>query len=309
MILFRALSLDPNKHLKLDSTLDWKAKRELRREKQRQANVGRALKMHNARITHEPLLLRTEPAEKQDSETQYFIGCSGWFYWHWRGIFYPEDTTTKQWFDHYASRFKTVELNAPFYSWPTVGTVNSWIKQAGRKRFVYTVKVCELITHVKRFRGTRELVQDFGYIAELLGPRLGCFLFQLPPSFHFTPARLQMIVSQLDHSQRNVVEFRDPGWWNEKVYTAFRNTGTIFCSCSGPRLPETLVKTADDIYIRFHGLKRWYRHDYTKEELTEWATKIKSSGARQVWAYFNNDRDGYAITNAEQLLRLLKTRD
>jgi uncharacterized protein YecE (DUF72 family) len=162
---------------------------------------------------------------------------------------------------------------------------------------------------VKRFRGTRELVQDFGYIAELLGPRLGCFLFQLPPSFHFTPARLQMIVSQLDHSQRNVVEFRDPGWWNEKVYAAFRQNGTIFCSCSGPRLPDTLVETADDVYIRFHGLKRWYRHDYTKEELTEWAGKIKNSRARRVWAYFNNDRDGYAIKNAEQLLRLLKTRD
>jgi uncharacterized protein YecE (DUF72 family) len=265
--------------------------------------------MHDARMTHEPLLIRTEPVEKSDSTTQYFIGCSGWFYWHWRGIFYPEDTTTKQWFNHYASRFKTVELNAPFYSWPTVGTVNSWIKQAGRKRFVYTVKVCELITHVKRFRGTGELVQDFGYIAALLGPRLGCFLFQLPPSFHYTPARLKTIVGQLDHSRRNVVEFRDPSWWNEKVYAAFREFGTIFCSCSGPRLPDTLVKTADDIYIRFHGLKRWYRHDYTKEELSEWVGKIKNSRARRVWVYFNNDRDGYAIKNAEQLLHLLKTKD
>jgi uncharacterized protein YecE (DUF72 family) len=295
--------------VKIDSTLEWKAKREQRREKQRQANVGRALKMHNARMVHEPLLIRTETAEKRDSETQYFIGCSGWFYWHWRGIFYPEDTTTKQWFDHYATQFKTVELNAPFYSWPTVGTVNSWIKQAGRKRFVYTVKVSELITHVKRFRGTRELVQDFGYIAELLGSRLGCFLFQLPPSFNYTAARLQMIVGQLDYSQRNVVEFRDPSWWNENVYAAFRDSGTIFCSCSGPRLPDALIKTADDVYIRFHGLRRWYRHDYTKEELSEWSEKIKNSGAKRVWAYFNNDRDGNAIKNAKLLLRLLKSED
>jgi uncharacterized protein YecE (DUF72 family) len=74
-----------------------------------------------------------------------------------------------------------VELNAPFYSWPTVATVNFWLRQAGRRKFTYTVKVCELITHVKRFAGTKQLVLDFGLIADLLGPRMGCFLFQLPP--------------------------------------------------------------------------------------------------------------------------------
>ena len=36
-----------------------------------------------------------------------------------------------------------------------VATVNSWIRQAGRREFVYTVKVCELITHVKRFAKCR----------------------------------------------------------------------------------------------------------------------------------------------------------
>jgi uncharacterized protein YecE (DUF72 family) len=284
---------------------EWKQKREARREKQRQQNVGRALKMHDARLAHGQPSLQMVISENDDLKRGYYIGCSGWFYWHWRGIFYPEGLPTNQWFKHYSTRFKTVELNAPFYSWPTVATVNSWIKQLGRNKFIYTVKVCELITHVKRFRGTKNLVRDFAYIAEILGPRLGCFLFQLPPGFHYTPARLKLIVGQLDHSKRNVVEFRDASWWNEKVYTAFKSTGTIFCSCSGPRLPDALIKTADDIYIRFHGLKRWYRHDYTEAELGEWTRKIKESGAKRVWAYFNNDRDGYAIKNAKQLERLL----
>ena len=37
------------------------------------------------------------------------------------------------------------------------------------------------------------------------------------------------------------------------MYAAFRETGTIFCSCSGPRLPDELVRTADDVYLRLHG--------------------------------------------------------
>ena len=44
-------------------------------------------------------------------------------------------------------------------------------------------KVCELITHIKRFEGTETLVKDFGLIADILGERMGCFLFQLLPGY------------------------------------------------------------------------------------------------------------------------------
>jgi uncharacterized protein YecE (DUF72 family) len=234
------------------------------------------------------------------------VGCSGWFYWHWRGVFYPAEMSTKGWFEHYSANFRTVELNAPFYSWPTLANVAAWQRQAGRRKFVYTVKVCELITHLKRFEDTKTLVKDFGYIADLLGSRMGCFLYQLPPSFRYTFPQLMNIVGQMDRARRNVVEFRHKSWWNEDVYAAFREAGIIFCSCSGPRLPNDLIKTADEIYIRFHGVNQWYSHDYSRVELEEWVEKIRASGAKRVWAYFNNDRDGYAISNARMLRKMLQ---
>jgi uncharacterized protein YecE (DUF72 family) len=302
----------------------WRARRQERRAKQRLANVDRAKAMHGARMAAEklksPLAVRksgrrTRPGEGVRSP-QFFIGCSGWYYWHWGGAFYPDDLPRSEWFAHYANKFNTVELNAPFYSWPTLANVRTWLKQAGRKRFVYTIKGCELITHVKRFRGTKTLVRDFGYIADVLGPHMGCFLFQLPPSLHYSRSLLRRIVEQLDPSRRpegeqsilrkNVVEFRHKSWWNSAVYWAFEKAGVIFCSTSGPRLPDELIKTSDDIYIRFHGTKRWYRHDYSRAELQIWADRIKASGAKRVWAYFNNDREGFAIKNARMLRRLLK---
>jgi uncharacterized protein YecE (DUF72 family) len=281
-----------------------KVRREEKRAKQRAASIMRAEKMHAARLADQSAVHLDDHLAIKSEEPAYHIGCSGWFYWHWFGVFYPKDLPRTEWFDYYASQFNTVELNAPFYSWPTLATVKSWRRQAGRRRFIYTVKVCELITHTKRFRGTKELVKDFGYIAHLLGPYMGCFLFQLPPSYHYTPARLNTIVSQLGWGRRNVVEFRHSSWWNEKVYLAFKEHGIIFCSCSGPKLPDTVVKTADDIYIRFHGTGKWYRHDYSKEEMTEWAQRIRNCGAS--WAYFNNDNEGYAIKNAHELLKRLK---
>jgi uncharacterized protein YecE (DUF72 family) len=277
-------------------------RRQLRREKQRENNIARAAKMHRTRLKMEREELKSATTLKKT----VFVGCSGWRYWKWRDSFYAE-VPQPDWFKHYASAFDTVEINASFYSWPTVANVQAWRRQPGGKDIVYTVKVCELITHIKKFKGTKTLIRDFGIIADILGERMGCFLFQLPPSYRYTKARLNSIVSQLDPVRRNAVEFRHTSWWNEDVYGAFRKAGIIFCSCSGPRLPDELVRTADEVYVRLHGPERWYRHNYSDDELLKWASRIKESGARRAWIYFNNDYDAHAPRNARTLHRMLSS--
>ena len=276
-----------------------RAKKAERRAKQRELNPVRAEKMHKARI--EAGLARNG----NDNLPSLNIGCSGWFYWDWKGKFYPSQMSTSDWFGYYRSQFDTVELNAPFYAWPTVNTVKTWLKQLEGTDFVYTVKVSELITHVRQFDDVKSLIEDFGYIADVLGQHMGCFLFQLPPSYHYSPERLESIVSQLEPGRRNVVELRHASWWNEEVYAAFRAHGIIFCACSGPGLPDDLIRTADDIYVRFHGVDKWYLYDYSDAELQAWADKIKASGARRVWVYFNNDYQTNAIKNARTLTAML----
>lgn len=240
------------------------------------------------------------------------VGCSGWFYWHWRGLFYPQDGSTRDWFKHYASVFDTVELNAPFYKWPRPATVKGWRRGAGPD-FQFTVKVNGAITHERRMVRTQRLVTKFYEIGSELGPQMGCFLFQFPPSYKYTPARLKSIVGQLDPAWRNVVEFRHKSWWRASVYRALTHHGTTFCAVSAPRLPEELPgagkgqrQRPERVYVRFHGRSRWYRHDYTTEELTAWARRIVLSGAREAWIYFNNDREGFALRNALELRDLLR---
>jgi uncharacterized protein YecE (DUF72 family) len=275
-------------------------RRRLRREKQREDNVRRAAKMHVARIKTEAKI----PAGPPELKQSVYVGCSGWRYWKWRDSFYA-GVPQNDWFGRYLKHFDTVEINASFYSWPTVAAVQAWRRQPGKTKFIYTVKVSEHITHIKKFKGTKTLIRDFGMIADILGERMGCFLFQLPPSYRYTRTRLNDIVTQLDPARRNVVEFRHASWWNEEVYSAFRKAGIIFCSCSAPRLPDELIRTADELYVRLHGPKRWYRHDYSKSELAIWADRIKASGAKRAWIYFNNDNDAHAPENATALRRML----
>src|SRR4051794_22095161 len=99
-----------------------RARREERRERQRAANVGRARAMHEVRLAYERerdtahQLEFSQPANPPPpgAAPQFSVGCSGWYSWHWRGGFYPQDLPGSQWFAHYASHFRTVELNAPF---------------------------------------------------------------------------------------------------------------------------------------------------------------------------------------------------
>jgi uncharacterized protein YecE (DUF72 family) len=235
------------------------------------------------------------------------VGCSGWFYSHWRGIFYPaQEPTTKHWFAYYANVFDTVELNAPFYRWPKPATVRRW-KRDAPANFIYTVKVNQRITHEQRMARTKKLVREYYKIADGLGEKMGCFLFQFPPSFHYSAARLRRIVTQLDPAQRNAVEFRHRSWWRESVYHGLAERGITFCAVSAPRLPESFPPHQRLLYVRFSGKQQWYRHDYSREELTAWAERIRASRAEEAWIYFNNDHQGFAIKNALMLRRLLRT--
>ena len=86
-------------------------RRRLRREKQREDSVGRAAKMHLARKE-----LNSAGSSSTPRLKAAYVGCSGWRYWKWRGLFYPADLPEGKWFDRYAKRFDTVEINASFYS-------------------------------------------------------------------------------------------------------------------------------------------------------------------------------------------------
>ena len=182
--------------------------------------------------------------EREDTapplEASAYVGCAGWFYWKWRGLFYPADLPTGEWFDHYAKRFDTVEINASFYSWPTVANVKSGCVSRVNENSSTRSKSANSSLMSRGSKARKPSCRDFGMIADILGERMGCFLFQLPPSYRYTKRRLTAILGQLDPARRNVVEFRHASWWNETVYAAFRETGTIFCSCSGPRLPDVL---------------------------------------------------------------------
>jgi len=241
----------------------------------------------------------------REEDRAYFLGCSGYFYWGWKGRFYPKDLKPKEWLSYYSKFFNTVEINSTFYNFPRTSNLRRFYRETP-ENFLISVKMNRAITHMKKFRDTEDMVRNFyEVIREGLREKIGCVLFQLPPSFRYSEESLERILSQLDPSFRNVVEFRHESWWREEVYERLREEEVIFCSVSSPKLPEDLIETSDTVYIRFHGKEGWYRYNYSEGELKLWAEKIRKSSAREVFVYFNNDYNAYAPYNCLKLMELL----
>ena len=63
------------------------------------------------------------------------------------------------------------------------------------------------------------------------------------------------------------------------------------------------MKTADDVYVRFHGTAGKYHGRYPDEALVDWADWLaeQKRQGRSAWCYFNNDIHGHAIEDARTL--------
>jgi len=58
------------------------------------------------------------------------IGCSGWNYADWKGLFYPaKGCPTSRWLTFYSEHFPTVEINSTFYRLASRDAVARWVTQ------------------------------------------------------------------------------------------------------------------------------------------------------------------------------------
>jgi uncharacterized protein YecE (DUF72 family) len=232
------------------------------------------------------------------------LGTSGWSYPGWRGRFYPAGLPARGWLPFYAETFRTVEVNMTFYRLPRPDDFKKW-SDLTPPGFLFTLKANRQITHIKRLRNVGHDVAFFYRLARNLGDKLGCVLFQFPPAVTRDDDLLRDFLSTLSPEVRNVIEFRDPSWYAGDVQAMLRTYRATFCVVSSAKVPPTAVLTSDTAYFRFHGLTGGYRHDYSDDELREWAAVIRSLNAAETFAYFNNDYQAHAVFNARRLREIL----
>jgi uncharacterized protein YecE (DUF72 family) len=226
------------------------------------------------------------------------IGCSGWNYRHWREVVYPKGLPQRRWLEHYATLFDTVEINNTFYRLPRVTSVESWVAQSPPD-FVFAVKASRFLTHIKRLADMREPVRRFYACIDPLvrSPKLGPVLWQLPPTFKRDDERLQSALAALPPG-RHAFEFRHESWFVDETYDVLRRHGVALVIADRPEIRKFQARelTADFTFLRFHH--GGGDGNYSHRQLGSWATRIEEWRRElDVFAYFNNDWQGFAVEN------------
>lgn len=241
-----------------------------------------------------------------DTRPAIHVGCSGWVYRHWKEVFYPAGLPQKRWFEHYASEFDTVEINASFYRLPLASTFEGWRTKAP-SGFRYAVKVNRFITHNKKLLDCAEPVDEFIGLVRRLGPALGPLLYQLPPSLHRNDERLASFLERLPPDLEHVVEFRHASWYGEDVLALLDRHGVGFVAHDLAGLISPRWSSGRTAYVRFHGTGGKYWGRYSQEQMQQWAEWLvsQSEAGRSCWAYFNNDIHGHALEDARSLKNAL----
>jgi uncharacterized protein YecE (DUF72 family) len=240
--------------------------------------------------------------------SELWVGTSGYVYVHWRrGEFYPAGLRQREELAYYAERFRTVELNNPFYRLPAPESFDRW-RDGVPDDFLFAVKASRYISHIRRLHEAADSVALFLERADRLGRKLGPILFQLPPTFPADLPVLRRFLAELPEGRRWVVEFRHPSWHVPEAYDALGERRVALCIPVGGRVRPDLVTTADFVYVRMHA-GEGAGGGFTREQLEWWASRLRALGTagKDRYIYFNNDPGGHAPRDARTLLDLLGT--
>ncbi len=228
-----------------------------------------------------------------------WVGTSGFAYKAWRGPFYPEDLSEKDFLTYYASRLPSVEINNTFYRMPSRKALSAWADKTSDP-FSFVLKASRKITHFKKLNGVEEELDYLLDVMGELGPKLGPTLFQLPPFLKKDIDLLGRFLELLPGGFRAAFEFRSSSWFDAEVYDLLRGSGkALVAADTGKESTFAMERTAD------YGYARLRREEYSEAELIAWAGRFREMEWKDAYVFFKHEDAGTGPLTAVRFLELL----
>ena len=219
-----------------------------------------------------------------DELPNVFVGCAKRGRPEWIGKIYPKGTKEKDFLEHYARQFNTIELNATFYRLPTRKQTSAW-KSKVSKDFRFCPKFTNKISHIKRLKDVKEMTDFFLDSITGFGETLGPVFLMVHPTMG--PASLERLEVFLESLPKNIevfTEVRHKDWFAEEEnfnrLTSVLNsskTGLVITDVAGRRDCLHMFLNSHTAFIRFvgNGLHPtdYQRCDDWVERLKQWSSK------------------------------------
>jgi len=228
-----------------------------------------------------------------------YAGTSGFAYKTWKPGFYPAELKNAEMLRFYAARLPSVEINNTFYRMPTEKVVTAW-RDETPPSFALTLKAPQRITHIGRLKDVGDPLTHFLRVARTLGPRLGCVLFQCPPSLRYDAAVLDRFLAALPaREMRFAMEFRHPSWRDGEAGGELAARGIAWCGVdSEEKDAPAPLPAAGFVYLRLRKPR------YDRSALDRWAAALRPvlDGGKDAYVYFKHEDDPDGVEYARTLL-------
>lgn len=236
-----------------------------------------------------------------------YLGTSGYNYKHWKVNFYPSGLPQKNWLSFYAQNFNCIEINATFYRGFPKKVLENWTQKTPPD-FSFVLKGPRLITHRYKLLNIESPLKFFLDSSTELGSKLSCFLWQFPKNFKYTPQNADKLKKflKLLSKNNNAFELRDDSWFNNDVFQLISSHEATIVINNGGNFPVIDRVAGNFVYLRLHGPTSTYSSNYSDKFLKDLAKQIKTYLKKyDVYVFFNNDAEGFAIKNAQTLKSFL----
>jgi len=210
-----------------------------------------------------------------------YVGCSGWSYTSWQGVFYPSKLENKLWLSYYSQVFNYVEIDSTFYRIPNQFMVKNWARKTP-KDFRFTAKFPKVITHDKKFQNVGKELSIFYDAMKPLKEKLLALLIQFPPYVKIIEGLdcLRQYDFFFDDSFRYAVEVRHPSWFSDLAYTFFINNNICMVWNQLDKIQSPPIVTSDLVYLRLIGDRSIKENEFGRiqmdreKEMEYWSDKF-----------------------------------
>jgi uncharacterized protein YecE (DUF72 family) len=221
-----------------------------------------------------------------------FLGTSSFTASGWSGTFYPEGLKPADYLAHYASKFRSVEIDCTYYASPSASTVIGW-RDKTPDDFIFAVKIPQSITHDKVLVDCDTEFREFIEVMDILGDKLGTLIFQFPcfdrwrfPNQKDFIAVLNPFLRKLPANHEFVVELRNRAWVDSRMADVLREHNVAVVLRDLPSMPRREFADTFDFVTADFVVVRWLGDRKSIEEKTKtWdKTLVDRTGARTKWA-------------------------
>ncbi|WKS94948.1 DUF72 domain-containing protein [Riemerella columbina] len=202
------------------------------------------------------------------------VGCAKWNKTDLKG-FYPRGT--KDELSYYATQFNAIELNATFYSMPSVQQVETW-RDKTPADFKFFPKITNTVSHYRRLIDVDEIVTQYATSVLHFDEKLGMVFLQLHDNFkpkNFD--RLEHFIQKWPQEVPLAVELRNETWFSdpeifEETCQLFKRhqITNIIVDTAGRRDMMHMRLTTPTAFIRYVGANA--DSDYSR--LEAWVDQI-----------------------------------